>query len=146
MKIVNKDAARRFTIEDKLTSGIMLTGPEVKSARLGHVDLAGSYVSINKNGVELIGMHISPYKYARNDAYNPKRTRKLLLNKAEIQSLSTKTTHSSLTIIPLSLYTIGAFFKVEVGIAKGKKKKDIRQDLKKAAIQRDIDIETKKYK
>ena len=145
MKIINRDATRRFVIEDKLTAGIKLTGQEVKSARLGHVDLGGSYINIGKGGPVLIGAHISPYKYARNENYDPKRSRELLLNKEEIQSIKTKITHTSLTLVPLSLYTIGAFFKVEIGIARGKKKKDMRQDLKKAAIQRDIEIETKKY-
>lgn len=145
MKITNRDAQRRFKVEDKITAGIMLTGPEVKSARLGHVDLSGAYVRLSGNGAELVGAHISPYKYAANDGFEPKRTRKLLLNKQEVTSLRSKTEHSSLTLIPLSLYTIGAFFKVDVGIAKGKKTKDRREDLKKAAQQRDIETEIKKY-
>jgi len=145
MKILNRDALRRFSIEDKITAGIVLTGAEVKSARLGHVDLSGSYVRIKDGEAEMVGAHISSYKYARDEEFEPKRVRKLLLNKAEITSLRSKTEHSSLTLVPLALYTIGAFFKVEVGIVRGKKKRDIREDLKKAAQERDIEREVKRY-
>lgn len=141
MRIVNRAAHARYTVVDKKEAGIALTGPEVKSVRQGHVDLTSAYALIRGKEVFLLNAKIAPYKFARNEDYNPGRTRKLLLHKKEIQSLETKIEAKNLTLIPLSMYTIGALIKVELALAKGKKTHQRKEELKRKAVDRDIERE-----
>lgn len=141
--ISNKSASRKFKIEEKIEAGIQLLGSEVKAVRLNHVDLNSSYVKIINNEAFLINAKIFPYKYSRVEGYDESRTRKLLLHRKEIQALKSKMESSSLTIIPLSMYTIGVFIKVKLGLAKGKKMFEKRRELKKKAVERDIQREIK---
>lgn len=143
MKIVNKKARYDYFIEDKFEAGIVLYGHEVKAIKAGQVDLFGSHVRIVGAEAYLIGARIYTYKYARPDGYDEKRTRKLLLHKKQIISLKTKLESSNLTLIPLSLYTRDNLVKLEVGLGKGKKKYQKKEEIKRRDIQKDIEREIK---
>lgn len=137
----NKYAHHDYEILEKIEAGILLTGPEVKSAKSGQINLKGSYISMDsRNEAWLINCHISSYRPAGSaqNSYNPTRSRKLLINKNELISINTKTHKSGLTILPLSVYTKGSLIKIEVGIVKGKKKFDKREDIKKRDTEREI--------
>lgn len=138
MKIPNKHASRDYQLFEHMETGIALLGAEVKAIRLGHADLTGSHVRIVGTEAYLINAQIFPYKYARPEGYQEKRTRKLLMHKKEILALKAKMEGAGLTIVPLSIYTIGTLIKVEIAIAKGKKEYDKRRDIKKRDIDREI--------
>ena len=129
----NKKIFHDYEILDKYEAGIVLSGQEVKSVRNGQMSLKGAYVTIDKNQeIYLTNATIPPYKMAGPlPNYDMTRSRKLLLNKKEIANLSGKTQQSGLTIVPISVYTKGKRIKIEIGLAKGKKKYDKREDIKK---------------
>lgn len=133
----NKDAAYKYDLEEKFEAGIQLKGPEVKSVRAGHVQLTGSYARLTPRGAELIGCQISPYKMARE---NPPadRTRRLLLQQSELLKLQQRLRGQALTLVPMRLYTRGGFIKVELALAKGRKKADKRQRIKERDVARRI--------
>jgi len=127
----NPTAGHSYTIIDTLEAGIVLTGTEIKSIRKGKVNLKDSYASINNGECYVYGMHISPYENGNIFNKNPLRDRKLLLNKREINKLIGYIKQQGLTLVPISLYFKGSFVKLELGICKGKKLYDKREDLKK---------------
>ena len=135
----NKKAYFEYQILKKIEAGIILTGQEVKSIRLGRINLAGSYVILKEGEVYLVGTNIPPYqpKNITSD-YNPGQPRKLLLKKAEIEYLIGKTKEKGLTLVPLRVYTNKRKIKLEIGIAKGKKKRDKREEIKKRETRRDM--------
>ncbi len=137
MKISNKRAFFDYELRDHFEAGINLTGAEVKAIRLGHADLTGSHVKIMGSEAYLVNARIFPYQYARPEAYDEKRTRKLLLHKEEIISLKSKTEASGLTIVAVSLYTTKNLIKAELAIGKGKKQYDKRQSIKKKELARE---------
>jgi len=110
----------------------------VKSLRAGNANLLDSHALVKNGEMWLLGMHISPYKQASFEKHDPRRTRKLLLSKREIRRLLGKVQEKGLTIIPLSIYFKGAYAKVELAIAQGKKSYDKRQALKERDAKRDI--------
>lgn len=137
----NKRASFDYEILQTFEAGIVLSGPEVKSVKKGMVNLAGSYVHIDNQGlVWLTNMHIAPYPPAINaqQNYNPTRPRKLLLKKNEITNLIGKSKIKGLTIIPLKVYNKSGIIKVEIGLAKGKKKWDKREIIKKRETERKV--------
>ena len=137
----NKKAFFNYEILEKFEAGISLIGQEVKSLKTRGVNLAGSYVILRGEEVFWIGSHIHPYqpKNAPPD-YNPERSRKLLLKKSEIKYLIGKSKQRGLTLIPLKLYTIkSGRIKLEFAIARGKKKFDKREKIKKREIERKIE-------
>lgn len=136
----NKRAFFDYEILERWEAGIILTGAEVKSVKAGQVNLKGSFVVLTEEQPFLINCHIAPYKQAKGTQkdYLPTRTRKLLLNKKEIKSLIGKAAQKGLTLLPLSVYTKKGFVKVEIGLGRGKKKKDKRELLKKKAADREI--------
>ena len=146
MKVLadNKKAYFTYQILEKFEAGMVLTGQEVKSIKTGRVSLKGSYVVLRGDEVFLIGANIPAYqpKNAPKD-YNPERSRKLLLNKAEIKQLIGKSKEKGLTLIPLKLYTKYAKIKLEFGIGKGKKRTDKRAVIKKRDTEREIERELK---
>ncbi|MFH0840737.1 MAG: SsrA-binding protein SmpB [bacterium] len=148
---INKKARFDYEFLDTFEAGIMLTGAEVKSAKAGQVNLKGSYINIKsvKHGlpeVQLIGTHIAPYKYAGEQKdYDPIRSRKLLLNKKEIETLLGKQKEKGLTLVPIKLYTKGSLIKLEFAVAKGKKNYDKREDKKQKDISRDLKRELKEH-
>jgi len=141
----NKKAYFNYQILEKFNAGIVLQGQEVKSIKTRGVNLAGSYVVIRQNEVFWIGAKIPPYqpKNAPPD-YDPERSRKLLLEKKEIKRLIGKTKEKGLTLIPLRLYTKNTKIKLEFALAKGKKKFEKKELLKKRAVEKEIAQELKK--
>jgi len=122
----------------------VLSGQEVKSVRNGQINLKGSFITEQKGEMFLTNAHISTYKFAGPlPGYDPTRSRKLLLKKKEIAYLTGKLQEKGLTIVPISVYTKGAHIKIEVGIAKGKKKYDKRETIKKHDQDRNARIELK---
>ena len=142
MKIIakNKRAYFDYHIMETWEAGLVLTGPEVKSIKAGHVNLKGSFVSLIDGIPRMVNCHISSYKHAKANQtnYDPSRARRLLMNKKEVSSLIGLLQQKGLTLLPLSVYTKSGFVKVELGLCKGKKKHDKREILKKKAINREI--------
>ena len=127
----NPVAKHNYTIVDTIEAVIVLTGTEIKSIRSGKVNLKDSYASIEKGEVFIHAMHISPYEHGNIFNKDPMRDRKLLLNKHEIQKLIGLIKQKGYTLVTISIYFQGSFVKVELGIGKGKKLYDKREDLKK---------------
>ncbi|KKU88070.1 MAG: SsrA-binding protein [Candidatus Gottesmanbacteria bacterium GW2011_GWA2_47_9] len=141
MKIINKKALHEYTIQDRFEAGIHLLGMEVKSVKGGHASLEGAFVRIIGAEAYLVNAQIFPYLYARPEAYDPKRTRKLLLHKNELISLKSKVEGSNLTLVPLSWYTKGPLIKLEIGIARGKKQYEKREAKKREDMRRELEVE-----
>lgn len=137
MKIVNRKAYYDYEIGEKIEAGIDLTGPEVKSVRGGHLSLSDSFVKIIDGQAMLLNCHINPYRFADNSNYDPKRTRKLLLHKKEILVLSSRIAQGNLTLVPTAIYTKHHLIKLEIALAKGKKKWDKRKALREKALKRE---------
>ena len=127
----NPTAKHNYTIIDTLEAGIVLTGTEIKSIRHGKVNLKDSYAEIKNGEVFICSMHISPYEQGNIFNKDPMRNRKLLLNKREIFRLTGLIKQKGYTLVPISLYFKNSIVKVELGIGKGKKLYDKREDLKK---------------
>ncbi|ATX80603.1 SsrA-binding protein [Mariprofundus aestuarium] len=140
MAIVNRRARHEYHILETFETGMILTGPEVKSIRAGLANLAEAHCIIRKDRVLLIGCHISPYKpAAMNNPSDPTRSRQLLLHKKEVERLLGKLKEKGLTLVPLKLYfNAHNFAKLEIGLARGKKMHDKRQDVKERDIRRDL--------
>ena len=139
----NPTAYHNYTIEDKLETGIVLSGTEIKSIRNGKVNLKDTYANIKNGEVFIVGMHISPYEHGNIFNKDPMRNRKLLLNKREINKLVGLVNQKGYSLVPVSLYFKGSLVKVELGIGKGKKLYDKRQDIAKKDAQRQIAINLK---
>ena len=127
----NSTAKHNYTIIDTLEAGIVLTGTEIKSIRNGKVNLKDSYAEIKNGEVFICSMHISPYEQGNIFNKDPMRNRKLLLNKREIFRLTGLIKQKGYTLVHISLYFKNSIVKVELGIGKGKKLYDKREDLKK---------------
>lgn len=141
IKIVcqNKKASHDYFIDEVMEAGMVLLGPEVKSLRDGRANLVDGYARVRNGEVFLHNMHITPYAYTHHLNLDPKRTRKLLLNKKEIKKLIGKTKEKGYALIPLKVYFKGSRAKVEIGLARGKKKYDKRQSLKEKELKREMD-------
>lgn len=127
----NSTAKHNYSIIETIEAGIVLTGTEIKSIRKGKVNLKDSYAGIKNGEVYVYAMHISPYEHGNIFNKNPLRDRKLLLNKKEICKLSGLVSQKGYALIPISLYFKNNIVKVELGVCKGKKLYDKREDLKK---------------
>ena len=136
----NKKAYFKYKILEKIEAGISLIGQEVKSIKLGRINLTGSYVVVKNEEIYLIGCNVPAYqpKNAPKD-YNSERSRKLLLKKSEIKQLIGKTQQKGLTLIPLKVYAKKGIIKIEFGIAKVLKKVDKREKIKKKDVARTIE-------
>lgn len=132
-KIIAKNpvAYHNYTIQDTIETGIVLTGTEIKSIRKGNVNLKDSYANISNGEVYIYGMHISPYEHGNIFNKNPLRDRKLLLNRSEINKLLGLIKQKGVTLVPISLYFKNNFVKLALGIGKGKKLYDKREDIAK---------------
>jgi len=139
----NRKAAYEYFIEEVYNAGMVLLGPEVKSLREGRANLVDSYARIKKGEVFLFNMHISPYPYAHHFEIEPTRTRKLLLNKKEIKRLIGKTEQKGYSLIPLKVYFSKGWAKVDLALAKGKKKVDKRRAIKERDMKRELEQERK---
>jgi SsrA-binding protein len=135
----NKKAYYNYEILEKFEAGLVLIGQEVKSIRSGRINLAGSYVVLKDNEAFLVGCNIPPYQPKNTPSdYNQGRSRKLLLRKSEIKYLTGKAKQKGLTLVSLKVYTKKGKIKLEFGVAKGKKKADKRELIKKREIDRKI--------
>ena len=143
MKVIatNKKARFDYEILETFEAGIVLTGPEVKSVKLGHISIKESYATVRSEEVFLTNAHISPYKQAASIEQEPTRSRKLLLKKSEIKSLIGKAQTQGLTLIPIQVYLKRGFVKVEIGLGRGKKKHDKRESIKKKDVKREVERE-----
>lgn len=135
----NKKARHDFFIEQTLEAGIVLSGTEVKSIRLGKVNLKDSYARIDNGEVLICGMHISPYEQGNIFNKDPMRDRKLLLHKMEINKLIGYTQQKGMALVPTQMYFKRGKVKVELGVAKGKKLYDKREDAADKDAKREID-------
>ena len=139
----NKKAYHDFFIDDKYETGIELFGTEVKSIRMGKCSIKESFVRIEKGEVYIYGMHINPYEKGNIFNKDPLRVRKLLLHKTEINKLAAKIAEKGYTLVPLQVYFKGSLVKVEIGLARGKKLYDKRDDIAKKDQRRDVEREFK---
>ena len=139
MKIFNKKATFEYEILEHLEAGVSLAGAEVKSIKGGHAELTGAFVRIIGSEAYLVNAQVYPYNYARPEGYDPKRTRKLLLHKAELIRLKSKLDGANLTLIPLSWYTKGPLVKLEVGLARGKKQYEKREAKRREDQRRELE-------
>lgn len=134
----NPKARHDYFIDDTIECGIELVGTEVKSVRLGKVNMKDSYALIKNGELFVLGIHISPYEQGNIFNKDPLRTRKLLAHKREIQKLIGMVKQKGVTLVPLSLYWVKNKIKLEIGIARGKKLYDKRQDIAKKDAERRI--------
>ena len=138
--IKNKKAFFQFEIIETFTAGIVLTGTEIKSLRLSKASLVDAYCKFVNNELWLTGMHISEYSYGTYNNHEPKRERKLLMNRLELRKLFRNTQEKGLTIVALKVFTNEKnIAKVEIALARGKKMHDKREDLKSKDSKRELD-------
>lgn len=135
----NRRASHDYFIEETYEAGIVLRGTEIKSIRAGRVNIADAHVRIMNNEAQVINMHIAPYEQGNRFNHDPTRTRKLLLHRHEIDKLFGLTQRQGYTLVPLRLYIKNGFAKLLIGLGKGKKRHDRREELKQRQMQRDID-------
>ena len=143
----NRTAFRDCHIEEKFETGIELKGSEVKSLRLSQASLKESFGMVRDGQVYLINSYIAPYVEANNFNHNPKRERKLLMHRKEINRLITKSQAKGYTLVPLKIYFSKKYAKLELGLGKGKKNIDKREDIKRKDAEREMEraIKNKRY-
>ena len=141
----NPTAFHNYNIENKLEAGIVLSGTEIKSIRNGKANLKDSYAIIKNNEVYVVGLHISPYEHGNIFNKDPLRDRKLLLNRREINKLIVMTKQKGYSLVPLNMYFKGSLVKIELGVGKGKKLYDKREDIAKKDAKRNIERSIKNY-
>lgn len=137
-RIINRRVRYDYNLLEKFEAGIALIGPEVKSVKAGKMSLQESFIRIRNSEAWLFNAYINPYPYADTRDYDPRRTRKLLLHKKELLKLEQKTKEKGLTIVPVSCYTKGRQIKLEIALAKGKKKYEKKEAKKRKDIEREV--------
>lgn len=142
MKIVNKKAKRDYEILETLEVGVVLTGAEVKSIKSGHIFLKDGFVQVQNGELLLENVEIPQYRFSSLEDYNPRRTRKLLAKKREIERLDGKSKQGGLTIVPLKVFTVRGLIKMEIALCRGRK----RYEKKNREKQRDLDRELHRQK
>jgi len=145
MKLIanNKKAYHDYFIEDKYEAGIALHGTEVKSLRMGKCSIKEAFIRIENGEMFIYGMHISPYEKGNIFNKDPLRVRKLLLHKYQINKIAGQLAQKGYTVVPLSVYFKGSLVKLEIGLAKGKKLYDKREDIAKKDARREAEREFK---
>ncbi|MFR1831576.1 MAG: SsrA-binding protein SmpB [Lachnospiraceae bacterium] len=139
----NKKAYHDYFIDDKFETGIELYGTEVKSIRMGKCSIKEAFIRIQNGEVYIYGMHVNPYEKGNIFNKDPLRPRKLLMHKAEINKLAGKIAEKGFTLVPLQVYFKGSLVKVEIGLARGKKLYDKREDIAKKDQRRELEREFK---
>lgn len=139
MEILNRKARYDYEIEDTYEAGIVLTGTEIKSIRMGKVNIKDSYAIIRNNEIYLLNTHISLYEEGNRFNHDENRTRKLLLHKKEILKLKDKLEIEGYTLVPLKIYFVKNKAKVLIGVAKGKKNYNKKETIKERDIQREME-------
>ncbi len=146
-QIVNKKAFRDYEITEKIEAGLVLLGTEVKSLRARQAELDGAYAQIREGQCWLVGSKISPYPQASIHNHPPERKRKLLLHKRQIKKITSKLEQRGFTLVPLRIFfNARGLAKIELGLAKGKRKYDKRKQIERRELRRDIDRSMKKYR
>jgi SsrA-binding protein len=146
-RAVNKKAYRNFELIEKYEAGLELLGTEVKSLRAGQADLDGSYARVQQGQCWLIGAKIAQYQQASHTSHEPARKRKLLLHKAEIRKITTKLEQRGFTFVPLRIYfNDRGLAKIELALARGKRKYDKRQKITERDQKKDINRDLRKYR
>ncbi|GAB6062605.1 SsrA-binding protein SmpB [Deferrisoma palaeochoriense] len=135
----NKKARRDYHIEETVEAGLVLRGSEVKSLREGKANLTDAYARIENGEAWISGLHISPYPHGRREEQAPDRDKKLLLHAYEIRRLHGKIRQKGYSLIPLRVYFRGGYAKVELGLGRGKKLYDKREDIKRADAKREME-------
>ena len=135
----NRKARHDYIIEDTYEAGMVLTGSEIKSVRAGQVNMRDSYATIRDGELWLINIHIAPYKQASQQNHEPRRERKLLMHRREINRLTGKLQEAGLTLVPLRIYLKDSRAKVELGLARGKKQHDKRQAIRERTDRRQME-------
>ena len=136
----NRKAQRDYEVRDRYDAGLVLMGSEIKSIRNSNINIGDGYVQAKERELWLVNTHISPYKDARNFGHSdPRRPRKLLLHRREINRIISKIRENGMTVIPLQVYLERGRAKVEIGVARGKKRYDKRADLAKRDANRQIE-------
>lgn len=146
MKIINKKAGFDYELFDRVEAGVVLTGAEVKSLFAEQATLNEAYVKTIGDELFLINAHVHPYQYADVKKIDPKRTRKLLLHKKELLALQNKAKQKNLIFVPVSWYNKGRQIKLEIALAKGKKKWQKKEAIKKRDLAREVEEELKAKK
>jgi len=147
VKAVNKKAKRDFVILETIEAGLELLGTEVKSLREAQVDLSGSYARVQNGQCWLVGTNIAAYRQAAGANHEPERKRRLLLHKSEISKIKTKLEQRGFTLVPLRIYfNDKGLAKIELALAKGKRKYDKRKKIDEKTRKKDIDRDLKKYR
>lgn len=139
----NKKAYHEYFIDEKFECGIELFGTEVKSIRMGQCSIKEAFVRIDKGEVYVYGMHVNPYEKGNIFNKDPLRPRKLLMHRAEISKLDSKIAVKGYTIVPLQVYFKGSLVKLEIGLARGKKLYDKREDIAKKDQKRELERDFK---
>jgi SsrA-binding protein len=134
----NRKARYEYFIDETFEAGLVLLGTEIKSVRANKVNLAGSYARVERGEAWLIGAHIAPYEQASRDNHDPKRTRKLLLHRKEIDEIIGRAKQKGQTIVPLRLYISRGRAKLELGLARGKQLHDKRRDIADRDAKREV--------
>ena len=142
----NKRATFEYELLEKIEAGVVLSGDEVKAIRLGNVQFRGSFLHIHQGELYLNNCHISKYRFTQNSQYSPTHERKVLIKKSELIKLSHKLKEKGLTLIPLSFYAKGSLIKLEIALAKGKKKADKRVAIKNREQERRVQRVLKAYR
>lgn len=141
MRIINKRAHQNYQILEKFEAGVALVGAEIKSIRKSRINLGQSFIRIKNGEAYLISAHIPAWSGEAKFGYNPQRDRKLLLHRAQINYLIGKTSGTKLTIVPTAVYIKNNLTKVEIGLARAKRKFEKREILKRRAIEREVERE-----
>lgn len=134
----NRSARRDYAVEETFTAGLVLVGSEVKSLRGGELSIGDAYVDEQNGELFLANLHIGEYRFANNNNHEPLRRRKVLMKRREIEKLIRKIQEKGYTAVPLRLYLEKGWVKVEIGIGKGKKQHDRREDIKNRDAKREI--------
>lgn len=135
----NKKASHDYFIEETYEAGIVLKGTEIKSIRAGRINIKDAHARVDRGEVQLINLHIAPYEQGNRFNHDPTRTRKLLLHRKEIDKLTGLIQQKGYTLVPLKIYIKNGVAKILLGLGKGKKKYDKREELKQKAAKREIE-------
>ena len=135
---LNRRARHEFTIDDTFEAGLVLTGTEIKSVRAGKANISNAYARIERDEAWLIGAHIAPFEQGNRYNHEPKRNRKLLLHRRQIDELLGRAQQKGQTIVPLRLYLNRGKAKIELGLARGKQQHDRRRDIAERDARRDV--------
>lgn len=145
IKATNRKARHEYDILDTVEAGMVLKGTEIKSIRDSRINIQDGFASVENGELYLFNVHISPYEAGNRYNVDPMRKRKLLMHQNEINKLNREVQQAGMTLVPLKVYIKNGFAKILIGLAKGKKQHDKREDLKRREQERDIDRALKSY-